>query len=194
MKMLLFLIHILIVYCSDDVITQMTRQKLFSKEVYDVYNYETKYTMLTQDRVYLMNNNDISTTNNFILSTQATEYSSIWPYENGYLISCTELNMIEYYSNTNEQKSSIPKNGENIGSKCTISVVKDFIVISFLNDEIHCQINSYSINNEFKLAVTTTYIDVINLIHSNSNLFHCISLGINQNNIECFYIEKKDKR
>ena len=73
--------------------------------------------------------------------------------------------MIEYYSNTNEQKSSIPKNGENIGSKCTISVVKDFIVISFLNDEIHCQINSYSINNEFKLAVTTTYIDVINLTH-----------------------------
>ena len=101
--------------------------------------------------------------------------------------------MIEYYSNTNEQKSSIPKNGENIGSKCTISVVKDFIVISFLNDEIHCQINSYSINNEFKLAVTTTYIDVINLTHSNSNLFHCISLGINQNNIECFYIEKKDE-
>lgn len=55
MKMLLFLIHILIVYCSDDVITPMTRQKLFSKEVYDVYNYETKYTMLTQDRIYLMN-------------------------------------------------------------------------------------------------------------------------------------------
>ena len=39
-------------------------------------------------------------------------------------------------------KSSIPKNGGNIGGKCTIEIIYDFISVIFLNNNTNYKINS----------------------------------------------------